>query len=278
MNKIGNFLKNKNTVTIIGVVLVILIIYIGYTMRINQTVKLVRVYYALDTIQPKTLITDSMIGQTEVPQSFILGKYYRNYNDIVGKYSNYNTMIAAGSLFYEDLLIEEQNLPDAVLYDINAGERLVAFPVTVSSTYGNSIMPDTLIDVYVKMIKDDGKIVYGEFFNKIKVLGVKDSTGNNVFESTDSTRTPAFVYFSLPESKYLLFSALNYIGEEYKAYNMEIVIVPNTVKYESDELATEVRSSDLYQFVLDDIKTIDSQKELYNRLLNEMEQAESQEE
>ena len=273
MGKFSNFLKNKNTVTILGVILIILIIYIGYTMRINQEIKPVDVYYALDTIQPKTLITDDMIGVMSVPKNFIKGSYYANYSDIVGKYSNYNTMIAAGSIFYKDLLIEENNLPDAVLYDINAGERLVTFPVTMETTYGNSIMPESLVDVYVKMVQDNGKIVYGEFFNKVKILGVKDASGNNVFESTESTKTPAYVYFSLPENKYLLFSALNYIGNEYSAYSIEVVLVPNTIKYESDVLATEVSSSDLYRFVIDEIRTIDSQTELYNRLLNEIEQA-----
>ena len=85
------FLGNKNTVTILGVVLCIIILYVGYNYRINQKVTLVRVPYANQTIQPKTLITEEMIGKTSVPQSFILGTFYRNYNDIVGKYSNYNT-------------------------------------------------------------------------------------------------------------------------------------------------------------------------------------------
>ena len=273
MGKLSSFLRNKNTVTILGVVAIILILYFGYTMRINQEIKPIDVYYALDTIQPKTLITEDMIGVMRVPQSFIKGSYYRNYNDILGKYSNYNTMIAAGSIFYTDLLTTEANLPDAILYNINAGERLVSFPVDMTSTYGNSIMPEGLVDIYVKMVRSDGKIVYGEFFNKVKVLAVKDSAGNNVFESTESTNTPAFVYFSLPESKYLLFSALNYIGEEYTSFGIEVVLVPNTVTYESnEELATEVSSADLYKFVLNEIKTIDSQKDLYNRLLNEIEQ------
>ena len=57
-----------------------------------------------------------------VPSSFIKGTYYRNYNDIVGKYSNYNTMIAEGSIFYTDLLIEEANLPDSIFYEAKEGE------------------------------------------------------------------------------------------------------------------------------------------------------------
>ena len=269
MNKFNKFLKNKNTVTILGVLACLVILYAGYTMRINKKTALVQVYYAKETIQPKTLITEDMVGQMDVPAAFIKGTYYKNYSDIVGKYSNYNTMIAAGSIFYSDLLVEEANLPDAILYDVNEGERVVSFPVDTVSTYGNSIMPSNIVDIYVKLYDDDGKLVYGEFYENIEILGVKDSAGQNVFENTEEVRTPAFVYFSLPEAKYLLFSALNYL----ETNDIEVVIVPNTVKFDAkDPKATEVTSEYLYKFVLDKVSKIDGQEDLYNDLLNEMEQ------
>lgn len=269
MNKFNKFLKNKNTVTILGVLACLVILYAGYTIRINKKTALVQVYYAKETIQPKTLITEDMVGQMDVPAAFIKGTYYKNYSDIVGKYSNYNTMIAAGSIFYSDLLVEESNLPDAILYDVNEGERVVSFPVDTVSTYGNSIMPSNIVDVYVKLYDDNGKLVYGEFYENIEILGVKDSAGKNVFENTEETRTPAYVYFSLPEAKYLLFSALNYI----ETNDIEVVLVPNTVKFDAkDPKATEVTSDYLYNFVLDKVSKIDGQEDLYNELLNEMEQ------
>ncbi len=271
MKGINKFLKNKNTVTILGILVCVIILYIGYTMRINQKTALVTVYYARETIQPKTQITENMVGRMQVPESFIQGDYYKKYTDIVGKYSNYNTMIAAGSLFYNDLLVDEASLPDAVFYDVNEGERVVSFPVDTVSTYGNSIMPGNKVDVYVKMYQDNGKLVYGEFFENIEVLGVKDSNGKNVFESTDESRSPAYLYFSLPEAKYLLFSALNYI----ETNDIEVVLVPNTMKFDAeDPTATEVTSEYLYDFVLDKLQQIDNQKDLYNELVNEMEQQE----
>lgn len=272
MGNFKKFLKNKNTVTILGVLACLLILYVGYTTRINQKTALVDVYYAKQTIQPKTLITDEMIGRTSVPQSFILGTFYRNYNDILGKYSNYNTIIAQGSLFYSELLVEEENLPDAMFYDINEGERVVSFKVNNESTYGNSIMPSNKVDIYVKYLdKDSKRIAYGEFFEKVEVLAVKDASGNNVFENSDQKRVPAFVYFSLDEAKYLLFSSLQYIKEFHSSDAIEIVLVPNTVEFEADEeTATEVTSDHLYEYTLDKLKQIDDQKDLYNQLVNEM--------
>jgi len=271
---INKFLKNKNTVTILGVLACLVILYAGYTMRINQKTTLVDVYYANQTIQPKTLITTEMVSKTQVPKDFIKGNYYKNANDIIGKYSNYNTMIAEGSIFYLDLLVAEEDLPDAIFYDVNEGERIVSFPVNTETTYGNSIMPSNKVDIYIKLVNDDEEIIYGQFYEKIEILGVKDSDGNNVFENSEETRTPAFVYFSLEEAKYLLFSSLQQIQKYYTEYEIEIVLVPNTKEFKADEVtATEVTSDYLYDFTLDKIEQIDDQKELYNALLNEMEQS-----
>lgn len=263
----SKFLKNKNTVTVLGVIICFIVLIIGYNVRINQKTELVKVYYANQTIQPKTKITDDMISSANVPTSFLVGSYYTNYNDIVGKYSNYNTVIASGSLFYNELLIEEENLPDSVFYNVPEGEVVVSFPVNTVSTYGNSIMPNNLINVYVKMIDDSGKIIYGRFIDNINVLAVKDSSGKNVFESTEEERTPAFIYFSLVEPKYLLFSSMNYI----ETNDIEVIIVPNTIKYTpEDKTAVEVTSDYITNFIIDKIKMIDDQKDLYNKLLNEM--------
>lgn len=277
MKNLSKFLKNKNTVTIIGVLACLVILYIGYTSRINSRTKLVDVYYANQTIQPKTLITEDMVSKTSVPESFIKGYYFKNYNDIVGKYSNYNTMIASGSIFYTDLLIEESSLPDSVLYNTNEGERVISFPVDTASTYGNSIMPGNIVDIYAKLYNSEGKIVYGEFFENIEILGVKDSSGRNVFENTDESREPSFVYFSLPEAKYLLFSSINSTIFQ-DAYGMELVLVPNTLTFDAeDPTATEVSSTYLYRFVLNEVQKIDKQEQLYNELLNEIEQKELEE-
>lgn len=263
----SKFLKNKNTVTVLGVIICFIVLIIGYNVRINQKTELVKVYYANQTIQPKTKITDDMISSANVPTSFLVGSYYTNYNDIVGKYSNYNTVIASGSLFYNELLIEEENLPDSVFYNVPEGEVVVSFPVNTVSTYGNSIMPNNLINVYVKMIDDSGKIIYGRFIDNINVLAVKDSSGKNVFESTEEERTPAFIYFSLVEPKYLLFSSMNYI----ETNDIEVIIVSNTIKYTpEDKTAVEVTSDYITNFIIDKIKMIDDQKDLYNELLNEM--------
>ena len=96
MNSIVRFLKNKNTVTVIGVIGIIAILWIGYSITLNKTVKPVSVPVAAQTIQPRTQITADMIKYVDVPEAYISDNAIRNSQDLIDKYSNYNTMIPAG--------------------------------------------------------------------------------------------------------------------------------------------------------------------------------------
>ena len=239
------FLGNKNTVTIIGVVLCIVILWVGYNFRINQKVALTKVPYANQTIQPKTKITSDMISYMNVPASFLVGSYYKSADDITGKYSNYNTMIAEGSLFYTDLVIEEKNLPNSSFINIEDGYTVINYNVDMNSTYANSMMPNDYINIYFKGLNDDGTIMFGKFLSNIKILDVKDSAGKHVFENTEEDRTPAYMLFALPEDMHLLFRKALYLRNEYK---VELILIPNTQEL-TDEDAVMVSSEDIQKFI-----------------------------
>ncbi len=265
------FMGNKNTVTILGVLICILVLYFGYNYRINKDTKMVRVPYAIDTIQPKTQITSEMIGYMEIPESFEGSFYtYNDINNLIGKYSNYNTVIPKGSLFYEELVIAEDKIPDAIFYNVQDGYVVDNYKVNMDSTYANSIMPDSIIDIYVKY-NNNGKISYGKFFENISVLAVKDGSGANVFDNTEENRAPAYLFLSLPETKYYAFKLLQYTRDVFSDYGIDIVIVPNTQEYTAEnEGAVRVSSNDILAFVEDKIVKIDSQDEEFNKLKEEM--------
>lgn len=246
-NSMKKFIGNKNTVTIIGVVLCILILYVGYNMRINQKVSLTKVPYANQTIQPRTQITSTMISTMNVPASFLVGSYYRSAEDIVGKYSNYNTIIAEGSLFYSDLVVESTYLPNSAFLDVKEGETVISYKVNMDTTYANSMMPDDYIKVYFKARNDDGTIMFGKFLDKIKILDVKDSSGRHVFENSDEARTPAYMLFALPEDMHLLFRKAIYLSS---SYGVELILVPNTQELTQEE-AVIVSSKDIQDFIND---------------------------
>ena len=251
-NSMKKFLGNKNTVTILGVLICLIVLYFGYNFRINQKVRLTRVPYANQTIQPRTYITSDMISYMNVPASFLVGSYYQYANQIEGMYSNYNTIIAEGSLFYRDLVVSKDNLPDSAFTDVEPGYTVVNYGVNMASTYANSMYPGNKINIYYKSLNDDGKVMFGKFISNIEILDVKDSSGQHVFETTTEARIPAYMLFAVPEETHLLLRKALYLTE----YSVELILVPNTeVLTESDTVM--VSSEDIEKFILDKTQMVD---------------------
>ena len=246
------FLGNKNTVTILGVILCLVILYIGYNYQINRRVELVSIPYAKETIQPRTYIKDEMIGSMEVPKSFLKGSYYSKRENIVGKYSNYNTIIAKGSIFYADLVIDEKDLPDSAFKDVPEGYTVINYPVNIASTYANSMAPGSYINIYYKSLNDNGEVMFGKFISNVEVLDVKDSSGRHVFENSEEARTPAYMLFAVPEETHLLLRKALYLDD----YDVELLLIPNTETVTKDD-TVKVSSADIETFINDHTKFVD---------------------
>ena len=90
---IKRFFKNKNTVTVLGVFAIIAILYFGYTTTINKATAPVKIPVAAQTIQPRTEITAGMYKLIDVPSIAVSKNVIRQASRIIGKYSNFNTVI-----------------------------------------------------------------------------------------------------------------------------------------------------------------------------------------
>ena len=251
-SSLKKFISNKNTITIIGVVLCIVILYWGYNYRINQKVSLSKVPYANQTIQPRTKITSDMVSFMNVPASFIKGSYYSNSNDIIGKYAKSDIMIAEGSIFYTNLLTDTSNISNSAFSSVKSNETVISYKVDMDSTYANSMMPGDIINVYLKAKSDDDSIMFGKFIGNVKILDVKSSDGQRVFENTTESRTPAYMLFALPEDMHLLFRKAIYLSN---SYEVELILVPNTQKVEKDA-DVYVSSKDIQDFINEKTKMV----------------------
>ena len=155
-----------------------------------------------------------MIKYVSIPSVAVSENVIRSEGSIVGKYSAINTVIPAGSMFYSGVVVSADDMPDALFTNIKEGEIPYNFPVSMSTTYGNSIVPDSYIDIYMKAVDDNGEIMVGRLLENIQVLAVKDSSGNNVFEDMSSKRTPAFLYFGVTEDLHILLRKASYLSSK----------------------------------------------------------------
>ena len=244
---VKRFLQNKNTVTILGVLGIILILFFGYRYQINKMVSPVsNIPVAAETIQPKTKITSDMIEYIDVaPIVLQKGKVITNANAIINKYSNYNTVIPQGSMFYLDVVVEENMLPDSAFVELADGEVPYNFPVTMDSTYGNSIYPGNYIDIYMKALNEDGQLMVGKLIENVKVLAVKDAQGRHVFENSAEARTPSSIIFGLEPELNILLRKASYMN----SFSTVLFPVPQGVTVETEEGETSVSSQTLQDFI-----------------------------
>ncbi len=245
LNSAKRFLMNKNTITILGVIVILILLYFGYSTQINNAVEPVTVPVATETIQPRTEITDDMVTEIEVPNISLSENVITSRNSVVGMYSNVNSVIPEGSMFYTDTIIAEEELPDSAFVKVKKGEIAYNFPVDMDSTYGNAIFPGNKIDIYMKAGDgNDEKVMVGKLIQDVEVLAVKDSSGNNVFENTSESRTPAFLIFGVPEDIHLLLRKAYYL----EGLGVELFPVPHGGNI-STEGNTEVSTQQLVDYI-----------------------------
>lgn len=247
------FFKNKNTVTIIGLILCVGIIYWGYNRRIEKATAPVSVPYALQAISPRTLITNEMVGTRKVPGKIVTTNVELNTKNIVGKYVSNEVEIPAGSLFYKSTLMEWEDIPTSLTSDIPEGHTIVSLPVTTETTYGNSIFPGNYIDLYY-VTTYNGKTLLGKFIESIKVLSVTDSSGNNIFEKSSNVSAPSYLIFSVPEDMHLLLQKALYLSGT-------IFPVPRNAEYSTNPKDTVISSTQIKEIILSQTVNV-SEKDL----------------
>lgn len=241
---VKRFFKNKNTVTILGVALIIGILYWGYTKQIKEATREISIPIAKRTIQPRELITKDDVETINIPSIAVKNNVVRSTGLIIGKYAAINTVIPEGSMFYQNVLVSKEQLPDSAFVEVGKDEVVYNFPVDMETTYGNSMMPNTKVDIYMKATDDDRKIMVGKLLENVEILAVKDSQGKNVFENTAETRTPAYLIFGVKEEIHILLRKASYMSSN----AVELFPVPHGAAIENNG-ETQVSTQYLKDFI-----------------------------
>lgn len=245
---IRKFLSNKNTVTLVCVILGVLVLYFGYTMRVTKATDPVRVPYAKKTLAKKTKITADLIGYTNVPSSVIntsKGKILSDSANIINKYVSYSTAIPENSYFYEDVIMREEQMPDYAFMNMADGYTVYALSVGMDTTYANKIFPNTYIDLYAKATeKTTNKIMFARLIESIRVKAVKDDRGAALLEEGINNGTPSAMLFEVPND---LFNLLM-IAEDVEG--VEIIPVPRNAAYTAAQGETNVDNETIKNHIL----------------------------
>lgn len=248
LTTVKRFLSNKNTVTIVGVIAGILVLYIGYNWRVKQATTPVQVPYAKVRLDSRHEITSEDIGYMNVSSEVVKKSpnLIKSANQLIGKQVQYGNAIPANGLFYSDQVVDKASTPDYAISNIKDGYTVFNLNVDINTTYGNSIYPGNYIDLYFKGVDDGRKIIFGKLIESIEVLDVRDSSGQHVFETSSESRVPAVLVFAVPDDMFSLLKKAQYISGS----SVEIIPVPRNASYSANPGETLVSSGYIRDFIL----------------------------
>ena len=257
VSKIKRITKSKSFVTATCAVLAVLVLIIGYNLRIRSATQPVRVPVATRRLTARHLITEEDIRYVEVPQGALSGDYYSRIEYVIGRYVNYDSTIQEGSLFYVGSIVNRDDLPDEALLNVPEGETLYYLTVNMLTSFTNSILPGRYIDIYLSTEADD-KALVGKLLENVKVLQVKTADGRNVFDDSEDSRVPYVIMFSLPEDQHLLMRDINAINSYSISSGssgfsrIEIIPIPTKAYFKDGdkEIQSTVSSQYLKDYIL----------------------------
>ncbi len=236
-NTFKRFFGNKNTVTILGVLAGIAVLFFSYNSRVDKAIQPLKVPYAKEKIDSAEKITAEMVGTIDVPSSFTskATNLVTSASDVINKRVAIGTSIPANGLFYQEQVITDEQLPDAAFANIPDGYTIYYLPVSMESTVYNKIFPGNYIDLYLNTVNEDGKPIFGKLISSIEVIDVKDESGEHVFSKNDATGNPAVFLFVVPDEMYLFLKRAELL-------QYEILPVPRNESYSSNPGETEYSS------------------------------------
>lgn len=220
-------IRNKNTVTIIGIILILVLLYFGYTKTVNSTINPVNVPVAKQSIGARHEIGADDITYKSVAAITVGDNVIKNSTELIGKYTNINVTIPEGSMFYTDWIVEKDKIPGNWIEEIDTKNGYEAYYLStdVAKTLGNNVIPGSTIDMYMKTTIN-GQLVFGRLLENIEVLVVHDSSGNDVFANASNPGNPSKLGFAVSHEYYVLLTKAENIS------GIELVIAPQGTKVE----------------------------------------------
>ena len=260
MGSTKKLLGNKNVVTLLGMIVIVVVLYIFYIWRVRSAVNFQKVVMATKNIDRMVEIDKSMYTVEEIPEKALIGNVIYDEGQLAGKFSGVNSYIPIGSFFYYSSstsvgnVVSKYDLPIAFLFEFDLDKDVIAYNYQVNNTtsYSNSLIPGNCMDIYLRIAKEsdsrDTKYTFGKLVENVKILSVKDGSGRNVFTNTNETRTPSMIIFGVDTetNKYLRTA-------ETLDSLVEIIVVPTNVNLfdEGTDFEAQMTTQELKDY-LDD--------------------------
>ena len=183
----------KTTAIIVGVFLLLALNYLLFSLFVNEKLDLKSTYIAANDIAPRSEITEDDLIEIQIPNDYLMDYTYTNKSDIVGKYTEIQGMIPAGSVFYKNMLYDKEEIPDQASVQLKEGQTAYSLETDLSKL--GSIVVGNRIDIYVT-IETEEDVLSGYLIRNARVIEIKDHKGLSLNDE-NSTKIPYYVEIAI---------------------------------------------------------------------------------
>ena len=153
-------------------------------------------YIAAHDILPRTMITEEDLIEVSVPEQYLLDHTFNDKYEIVGKYTDIQGKIPAGSPFYKSMLYDSEDLPDYPGLQLREGQAV--FSVQADAAAG-SFSPGMRVNIHASVRKRDDSLLTDCLIENARILDIKDFNGLSVSDP-ESTGIPYLLEIAVNKS------------------------------------------------------------------------------
>lgn len=146
-----------------------------FKMYVRKYLNLQTAYIASQDIPPRTLIEEKHLLEVRIPGSYLADHACTEKKDIIGKYTEIQGMIPAGSPFYRSMLYRPEDLPDRAAAQLREGQTSFVMNTDVSRL--GSITAGMRADIYLTVERRGETPLSDCLFRNVRILSVRDHKG-----------------------------------------------------------------------------------------------------
>lgn len=212
--------------------------YILFHLCMKTKLNLVTTYVASQDIPPRKKITENDLTEIEIAKDYLMENTYLKKEDIIGKYTEIQGMIPAGSVFYKHMLYEEKNLPDHAELQLKEGESSYGVQVDVASL--GSIVEGEHVDIHVGIERREGTPITGTLIQNARVISIKDHQGLSL-QDAKSNGVPYLMELAVQREDLDLLNLAESTGQ--------LKFFPSSDPYTTSQEASLVNDSDMTRYL-----------------------------
>ncbi len=216
-------------------VLIICVIILSVNIKVNEKMNLTTTYIAKYDIAPRTCITEDDIQMVSVPNSYLTAYVINSKKDIIGKYTDIQGKIPAGSLFYESMLYDASELPDLPSTLLKEGQAI--FTLQIDSHILSTLVASQRVDLVATTQDKITDVV----IEHCRILEIEDMNGINV-NKQESIGIPYYVLLAVDENDILMLEKIKEIATLTLVVSNETYQETEGIKKENSEIITYLNS------------------------------------